>query len=136
MCVEVEKRRAAKGYVEEGGRGHELRGASPYVVFAFETRQGVICIPDANFVVSVAGIYYVHKIDCRSDSLKCAQVADKVVDLLGIRSLISSATFLAIHPSEQELCEAGILPPTACRRKEKEKEDKDGKRREGGGRGE
>jgi hypothetical protein len=89
MCVEVEKRRAAEGYVRKVEEVMSFAGASPYVVFAFETRQGVIYIPDANFVVSVAGIYYVHKIDCRSDSLKCAQVADKVVDLLGIRSLIS-----------------------------------------------
>jgi hypothetical protein len=62
--------------------------------------------------------------DCRGDSLKCAQVADKVVDLLGVRSLISSTTFLAIHPSEQELCELGILPPTACRPRKKEEEEK------------
>jgi hypothetical protein len=123
MCVEVEKRRAAKGYVEKVEEVMSFAGASPYVVFAFQTQQGVICIPDANFVVGANGIYYVHKIDCR-DTLKCAQVADKVVDLLGIRTLISSATFLAIHPSEQELCELGILPPTACRKKEKEKEEK------------
>jgi len=125
MCVEVEKRRAAEGYVRKVEEVMSFAGASPYVVFAFQTQQGVICIPDANFVVGANGIYYVHKIECRGDSLKCAQVADKVVDLLGIRSLISSATFLAIHPSEQELCELGILPPTACRpRKEKEEEEK------------
>jgi hypothetical protein len=122
MCVEVEKRRAAKGYIEKMEEVMSFAGASPYVVFAFETQQGVVCIPDANFVVNANGIYYVHKIDCRGGSLKCAQVADKVVDLLGIRSLISSATFLAIHPSEQELCELGILPPTACRRKKEEEE--------------
>jgi len=125
ICVEVEKRRAAKGYVEKMEEVMSFAGASPYVVFAFETQQGVICIPDANFVVGANGIYYVHKMDCRGNSLKCAQVADKVVDLLGIRSLISSATFLAIHPSEQELCELGILPPTACRKKEKEREKKE-----------
>jgi hypothetical protein len=124
MCVEEEKRRAAEGYVRKVEEVMSFAWASPYVVFAFETQQGVICIPDANFVVGASGIYYVHKIDCRNNSLNCAQVADKVVDLLGIRSLISSATFLAIHPSEQELCELGILPPTACRRKEKEKEEK------------
>jgi len=125
MCVETEKRRAAEGYVRKVEEVMSFAGASPYVVFAFETQQGVICIPDSNFVVSTNGIYYVHKMDCRGDaSLKCAQVADKVVDLLGIRSLISSTTFLAIHPSEQELCELGILPPTACRKKEKEKEEK------------
>jgi hypothetical protein len=123
MCVEVEKRRATKGYVEKVEEVMTFAGASPYVVFAFQTRQGVICIPDANFVVGVNGIYYVHKIECQ-DSLKCVQVADKVVDLLGIRSLTSSATFLAIHPSEQDLCEFGILPPTACRKKEKEEEEK------------
>jgi hypothetical protein len=122
--MEVEKRRAAKGYVEKVEEVMSFAGASPYVVFAFQTQQGVICIPDANFVVNANGIYYVHKMDCRGDSLKCAQVADKVVDLLGVRSLISSTTFLAIHPSEQELCELGILPPTACRKKEKEKEEK------------
>jgi hypothetical protein len=124
MCIEVEKRRAAKGYVEKVEEVMSFAGASPYVVFAFQTQQGVICIPDANFVVNANGIFYVHKMDCRGGSLKCAQVADKVVDLLGVRSLISSTTFLAIHPSEQELCELGILPPTACRRKEKEKEEK------------
>jgi hypothetical protein len=124
MCAEVEKRRAAKGYVEKVEEVMSFAGASPYVVFAFETQQGVICIPDANFVVGANGIYYVHKIDCRNNSLKCAQAADKVVDLLGVRSLISSATFLAIHPSEQELCELGILPPTTCGKKEKEKEEK------------
>ncbi len=124
MCVEVEKRRAAKGYVEKVEEVMSFAGASPYVVFAFQTQHGVVCIPDANFVVGANGIYYVHKIECRGDSLKCAQVADKVVDLLGVRSLISSTTFLAIHPSEQELCELGILPPTACRKKEKEKEEK------------
>jgi hypothetical protein len=124
MCVEVEKRRATKGYVEKAEEVMSFAGASPYVVFAFETQQGVICIPDVNFVVNANGIYYVHKMDCRGNSLKCAQVADKVVDLLGVRSLISSATFLAIHPSEQELCELGILPPTACRKKEKEKDEK------------
>ena len=124
MCVEVEKRRAAKGYVEKVEEVMSFAGASPYVVFAFQTQQGVICIPDANFVVNANGIYYVHKIECRGDSLKCAQVADKVVDLLGVRSLISSATFLAIHPSEQELCELGILPPTACRPRKKEEEEK------------
>jgi len=121
MCVEVEKRRAAKGYVEKMEAVMTSAGASPYVVFAFQTQQGIICIPDANFIIGTNGIYYVHKMDCR-DSLKCAQVADKVVDLLGIRSLVSSATFLAIHPSEQELCELGILPPSACRKKEKEME--------------
>ena len=124
MCVEVEKRRAAKGYVEKVEEVMSFAGASPYVVFAFQTQQGVICIPDANFVVNANGIYYVHKMDCRGDSLKCAQVADKVVDLLGVRSLISSTTFLAIHPSEQELCELGILPPTACRPRKKEEEEK------------
>jgi hypothetical protein len=124
MCVEVEKRRAAKGYVENVEEVMNFAGALPYIVFAFQTQQGVICIPDGNFVVYANGIYYVHKIECRGDSLKCAQVADKVVDLLGVRSLISSTTFLAIHPSEQELCELGILPPTACRKKEKEKEEK------------
>jgi hypothetical protein len=124
MCVEVEKRRAAEGYVRKMEEVMSFAGASPYVVFAFQTQQGVVCIPDDNFVVDVNGVYYVHKIDCRGDSLKCAQVADKVVDLLGIRRLVSSATFLAIHPSEQELCELGILPPTACRKKEKEKEEK------------
>ena len=124
MCVEVEKRRAAKGYVEKVEEVMSFAGASPYVVFAFQTQQGVICIPDANFVVNANGIYYVHKIECRGNSLKCAQVADKVVDLLGVRSLISSTTFLAIHPSEQELCELGILPPTACRKNEKEEEEK------------
>jgi hypothetical protein len=31
---------------------------------------------------------------------------------------------LAIHPSEQELCELGILPPTACRPRKKEEEEK------------
>jgi hypothetical protein len=122
MCAEVEKRRAAEGYVRKMEEVMSFAGASPYVVFAFQTQQGVICIPDANFVVNANGIYYVHKIDCRGDSLKCAQVADKVVDLLGIRKMVSSAVFLAIHPSEQELCELGILPPTACKKKEKEEE--------------
>jgi hypothetical protein len=121
MCVEVEKRRAAEGYVGKVEEVMSFAGASPYVVFAFQTQQGVICIPDGNFVVNTNGIYYVHKMDCRGDSLKCAQVADKVADLLGIRKLVSTATFLAIHPSEQELCEAGILPPTACRPKEEKK---------------
>lgn len=121
MCVEVEKRRAAEGYVGKVEEVMGFAGASPYVVFAFETQQGVICIPDGNFVVNTNGIYYVHKMDCRGDSLRCAQVADKVADLLGIRKLVSTATFLAIHPSEQELCEAGILPPTACRPKEEKK---------------
>ncbi len=124
MCVEVERRRATKGYVEKAEEVMSFAGASPYVVFAFQTQQGVICIPDSNFVVDANGVYYVHKLDCRNNSLKCAQVADKVVDLLGVRSLISSTTFLAIHPSEQELCELGILPPTACWKKEKEKEEK------------
>ena len=124
MCTETEKRRTAEGYVRKMEEIMGFAGASPYVVFAFQTQQGVICIPDANFVVGADGIYYVHKIDCRGDSLRCAQVADKVVDLLGIRSLISSTTFLAIHPSEQELCEAGILPPTACRKPPTEKEEK------------
>ena len=124
MCTETEKRRATENYVRKMEEVMGFAGASPYVVFAFQTQQGVICIPDANFVVGADGIYYVHKIDCRGDSLRCAQVADKVVDLLGIRSLISSTTFLAIHPSEQELCELGILPPTACRKPPTEKEEK------------
>jgi hypothetical protein len=124
MCVEVEKRRAAQGYVSKMEEVMSFAGASPYVVFAFQTQQGVICIPDANFVVNTNGVYYIHKMDCRGDSLKCAQVADKVVDLLGIRRLVSSAAFLAIHPSEQELCEVGILPPTACRPRKKEEEEK------------
>ncbi len=124
MCVEVEKRRAAEGYVRKVEEVMSFAGASPYVVFAFETQRGIICVPDNNYVVDANGVYYIHKMDCRGDSLKCAQVADKVVDLLGIRRLVSSATFLAIHPSEQELCELGILPPTACRKKEKEKEEK------------
>jgi len=115
MCVEVEKRRTAEGYVRKMEEIMSFAGAAPYVVFAFETHQGVICIPDGNFVVNTNGIYYVHKMDCRNNSLKCAQVADKVVDLLGIRPLISSSTFLAIHPSQPALCELGILPPTACR---------------------
>jgi len=123
MCVEVEKRRAAEGYVRKMEEVMSFAGASPYVVFAFQTQQSVVCIPDGNYVVDANGVYYVHKIDCR-DSLKCAQIADKVVDLLGIRKLVSSAVFLAIHPSEQELCELGILPPTACMKKEKEKEEK------------
>ena len=124
MCAEVEKRRAAEGYVRKVEEVMSFAGASPHVVFAFQTQQSVICIPDANFVVNTNGIYYVHKMDCRGDSLKCAQVADKVVDLLGIRPLVSSTTFLAIHPSEQELCELGILPPTACRPRKKEEEEK------------
>jgi hypothetical protein len=130
MCVEVEKRRAAEGYVRKVEEVMSFAGASPYVVFAFQTQQGVICIPDNNFIVDANGVYYVHKIDCRDNSLKCAQVADKVVDLLGIRRLVSSAVFLAIHPSEQELCELGILPPTACKKKEKEKEEKTEKEEE------
>jgi hypothetical protein len=130
MCIEVEKRRAAEGYVRKMEEVMSLAGASPYVVFAFQTQQGVVCIPDANFVVNTNGIYYVHKIDCRNNSLKCAQIADRVVDLLGIRKLVSTATFLAIHPSEQELCEIGILPPTACRKKEEEKEEKTEKEEE------
>jgi hypothetical protein len=124
MCVEVEKRRAAERYVEKVEEVMGFAGASPYVVFAFQTQQGVICIPDGNFVVGANGVYYVHKIDCRGDSLRCAQVADKVADLLGVRKLVPTAAFLAIHPSEQELCEAGILPPTACRPKEKAEEKK------------
>ncbi len=130
MCVEVEKRRAAESYVRKVEEVMSFAGASPYVVFAFQTQQGVVCIPDNNFIVDANGVYYVHKIDCRDNSLKCAQVADKVVDLLGIRRLVSSAVFLAIHPSEQELCELGILPPTACKKKEKEKEEKTEKEEE------
>jgi hypothetical protein len=130
MYVEVEKRRAAERYVRKVEEVMSFAGASPYVVFAFQTQQGVVCIPDNNFIVDANGVYYVHKIDCRDNSLKCAQVADKVVDLLGIRRLVSSAVYLAIHPSEQELCELGILPPTACKKKEKEKEEKTEKEEE------
>ena len=130
MCVEVEKRRAARSYIMTVEEVMSFAGVSPYVVFAFQTQQGVVCIPDNNFIVDANGVYYVHKIDCRDNSLKCAQVADKVVDLLGIRRLVSSAVFLAIHPSEQELCKLGILPPTACKKKEKEKEEKTEKEEE------
>jgi hypothetical protein len=85
-------------------------GRYPYVVFAFKGREGVVCVPDANYYAA-DGLYDVHIVDC-PDGAVCAELAKYIADLFRMPKPPKEA--LLRLADEQSLCEHQLLPPSAC----------------------
>jgi len=85
-------------------------GRFPYVVFAFVSESGAVCVPDANYYVR-DGLYDVHVIRCTDGGL-CAEVANNVAAMFRVPLPKEALLRLA---DEQTLCQRHVLPSHLCR---------------------